>query len=316
LFSSNENGRHGTIVLGFSSPKFAVGLTGGGEHFDDYTAGKNYQESSQPYFANGTITQADTIDTNFHFNLHAFPDPFNAPFTRTTDVIPSSGMDGSSLNVAATALVATRQQLSVKYQRRRASDVGFPDFDQPYFFQQITLPWSNLDKFSANYAVTNPATWLSKFSATWYYQRQDRLLRNVFPVQFPVPSPQFFPINVYRLDIQSDTRQQVWTPGLDVQANFLPRPNNLLTAGLSMFRDRSEDARTTVTQMSQRTLRLRSAVCNPSSSPHRSRSTADHGPAARVPNARFADAGFFAHDQWTVTPIVRLTGGLRVDVIA
>lgn len=316
FYSSNENGRRGTVLLGFSSPKFAVGFTGGGEQFDNYTAGKHYQESSQPYFANGTITQADTIDTNFHFNLHAFPDPFNAPFTRTTDEIPSSGMDGSSLNIAAIALVAPRQQLSVKYQRRRASDVGFPDFDQPYFFQQITLPWSNLDKFSANYAVTNPASWLSRVSATWYYQRQDRLLRNVFPVQFPVPSAQFFPINVYRLDIQSDTRQQVWTPGLDVQANFLTRPNNLLTAGLSVFRDRSEDERTTVTQMSQ----LGQVV------------PGQFGPQAvvfaspialgppttaqptRVPNAKFADAGFFAHDEWTVTPIVRLTGGLRVDV--
>ncbi|HKV99939.1 MAG TPA: TonB-dependent receptor [Vicinamibacterales bacterium] len=316
LYSSNENGRRGTVLFGYSSPKFAVGFTGGGERFDDYTAGKHYQESSQPYFTNGTIKQADTIDDNFGFHFHAFPDPFNAPFTRTTDVIPSSGMDGSSLNIAATALVAPRQQLSVKYQRRRASDVGFPDFDQPYFFQQITLPWSNLDKFSANYALTNPTTWLSKLSATWYYQRQDRLLRNVFPVQFPVPSPQFFPINVYRLDIQSDTRQQVWTPGLDVQANFLTRPDNVLTAGLSMFRDRSEDARTTITQMSQIG---QVALGQFGPQPVVFGSPVAVGPPTtaepvRVPTARFLDVGFFAHDEWAATPIVRLTGGLRVDV--
>lgn len=315
FYSSNENGRRGTVVLGYSAPKFAVGFTGGGEKFDDYKAGKDYQESSQPYFTNGTITQADTIDTNFGFHFHAFPDPFNAPFTRTSDVIPSSGMDGSSVNVAATALVAPSQQVSFKYQRRHTTNVGFPDFDQPYFFQQITLPWSNLDKVSANYTVTNAASWLPRLSATWYYQRQDRLLRNVFPVQFPVPSPQFFPINVYRLDIQSDTRQQVWTPGLDVQANFLARPDNVLTAGLSMFRDRSEDARTTITQMSQLgQLALGPFGPQPAVFP----SPVPLGPPTtaepvRVPNARFLDFGVFAHDEWNVTPLVRLTGGLRVD---
>ena len=126
LYSSNENGRRGTVVLGFSAPKFAVGFTGGSERFDDYTAGKDYQESSQPYVTNGTITQADTIDTNFGFHLHAFPEPFNAPFTRTSAVIPASGMDGSFVNVAATALVTPAQQVSVKYQRRHTTNVGFP----------------------------------------------------------------------------------------------------------------------------------------------------------------------------------------------
>ena len=35
------------------------------------------------------------------------------------------------------------------------SDVGFPDFAEPFFFQSITLPWSRLDKISATYSVTN-----------------------------------------------------------------------------------------------------------------------------------------------------------------
>ena len=42
-------------------------------------------------------------------------------------------------------------------------------------------------------------------------------------MQFPAPTAgTFFPINVFRLNILSDTRQQVWTPGVDVQATFLP----------------------------------------------------------------------------------------------
>ena len=61
-----------------------MSFTGGTEQFDDYTAGENFRESSQPFFDSGRITQADTIDDNFGFTFGAFPDPFNAPFTRTS----------------------------------------------------------------------------------------------------------------------------------------------------------------------------------------------------------------------------------------
>jgi outer membrane receptor protein involved in Fe transport len=42
------------------------------------------------------------------------------------------------------------------------------------------------------------------------------------------------------------------------------------------------------------------------------------GPASvdhpvRVPNATFRDIGLFAHDEWDVTPALRLTGGIRLD---
>ena len=123
------------------------------------------------------------------------------------------------------ARLSANQTLEVKYQRRRADDVGFPDFAQPYFFQSITLPWSRLDKSSATYTLTNPtplAVEVRPSRATT--STQDRLLRNDFPVQFPAPSATFFPISVFRLNILSDTRQQVWTPGVDVQATFLTSP--------------------------------------------------------------------------------------------
>lgn len=315
FYSSNENGRRGTVTLGASAPRWAVTFTGGGEKFDDYKSGGDFQETSQPFFDNKTIVQTDTIDTNFNFNFHAFPDPFNAPFTRASSTIPSSGMSGSSANLAALGQVAKSQELQVKYQRRRATDVGFPDFEQPFFFQSITLPFSNLDKFSASYSFTNVTRWLPKLSATAYYQKQDRLLRNDFPVQFPAPAATFFPINVFRLQIRSDTEQQVWTPGVDVQANILTHANNVLVAGLSMFRDRSEDARTTTTTTTMignvalgqfgpaATVFPTPVVLGPPSIDH----------PVRVPNATFRDVGLFAHDEWDVTPVLRLTGGLRLD---
>lgn len=315
FFSSNENGRRGTVTFGVSDTRWAVSFTGGGERFDDYQAGKDFRESSQALFDSGRIVNEDTIDDAFGFDFGAFPDPFNRPFTRTSADIPLSGMEGSSANLSAIAAITDAQTIEVKYQRRHASDIGFPDFQQPFFFQSITLPWSRLDKFSAAYSVTNVRPWMPRFSVRGYYQAQDRLLRNQLQVQFPVPSPGFFPITVFGLNIQSDTRQRIATPGVDVQATFLPRVDNLLTVGMTVFRDRSEDERRAVTQTKQ-IGQVAIASFRPTAlvfpSPVLLGPPEVTNPV-RVPDASFRDLAVFVHDEWNVTPDIRVTAGLRVD---
>ncbi|MEO8481823.1 MAG: TonB-dependent receptor [Acidobacteriota bacterium] len=315
FYSSNESGRRGTVSLGLANRRVAVSFLGGTEKFDNYSAGKDFAETSQPFFDSGRIKRADTIDDNFGFKFKKFPDPFNAPFTRTSAEIPNSGSTGSSANLSAVARLAGNQTLDFKYQHRNAESVGFPDFAQPFFFQGITLPWSRLDKGSATYILTNPTPWLSKLTATGYYQQQDRLLRNTVPVQFPAPSAQFFPITVFGLNILSDTRQRVWTPGVDVQATFFTTPSNVLTAGLTMFRDRSQDDRTTTTQQSM--------IGNVALGPFGPAATVFASPIlvgdptiahpVRVPNATFRDTAVFLHDEWSASRDIRITGGLRVD---
>lgn len=316
FYSSNENGRRGTVSLGVSSNVFSVSFTGGQDRFGDYRAGKNFAETSQPFYDSGLLDQADTIDDAFGFRFNRFPDPFNAPFTRTSALIANSGMTGASANLAAIGRLAANQTIEVKYQHRRAENVGFPDFTQPYFFQRISLGWSAFDKVSGTYTATNLRPWLSRVSATAYFQTQDRLLRNDFPVQFPVPTAgSFFPISVFRLNILSDTRQQVSTPGLDLQATFLAHPKNVLTAGITVFQDRSEDDRVTTTQTTQ-IGRVALGQSGPAA-------TVFAAPLVlgdpvvekpvRVPNARFRDIGIFAHNEWTATTDLRLTAGLRVD---
>ena len=74
----------------------------------------------------------------------------------------------------------------------------------------------------------------------------------MFPVQFPVPTANsFFPIDVFALNIDSDTRQRVLTPGSMCRRRSSTHPNNVLTAGVTMFRDHSEDERVTSSQMTQ-----------------------------------------------------------------
>jgi outer membrane receptor protein involved in Fe transport len=318
-YSSNENGRRGNLGVGVSGPRYALSLSGGKESFDNYKSGGkdgSVLEDSRPLYANKTLVQADTADTNFGFTFKAFPDPFNAPFVRTSTEIPTSFLDGDTVKGNGLFSLNAKQTLSVKYFKREAKDVGFPDFVPPQFFQGIILPHSSLDKVSARYEARSINSWFSHLAVTAYYQKQDRLLRNVnIPVQFPAPSAAFFPISIFRLVINSDTGQKVKTQGFDVQGTFLASPRNLLTAGLTYYQDDSADYRTSSTQtnlVGQVVLGARgpAAVVFPALQPLGAPSVTR---PTRVPNATFADFGAFAQDEWDLSRKVRFVAGLRLD---
>lgn len=320
-YSTNEKGRRGNVGVGVAGPRFAIGVNGGKEKFDNYSSGgKDGQllEDSRPLYANGTLRQQDTIDSFFPpFAFDAFPDPFNAPFFRTTTEIPTSSFDGETVNANGLFGITDRQNLRLKYFHRKAEDVGFPDFTPPQFFQGIVLPVSKLDKGSARYQAQQLKSWWSNVSITAYYQKQDRLLRNLdIPVQFPAPTAgSFFPINVFRLVINSDTEQRVKTGGVDVQSTFLLSPQNVLTAGFTWYQDDSSDARVSSSQLNllgQVALGSRgpAAIVFPSPIPL-GPPTLTH--PVRVPDATFRDFAVFAQDEWDLTRKVRLVGALRVD---
>ncbi|MGQ0736593.1 MAG: TonB-dependent receptor, partial [Acidobacteriota bacterium] len=86
-YSSNERGVRGTGTVGFTAPRVSVRVQAGGEDFGNYSAGSLVMEDTRPFFADGTLRRADTIDTNFGLGLGAFPDPFNAPYVRTDNEV-------------------------------------------------------------------------------------------------------------------------------------------------------------------------------------------------------------------------------------
>ncbi|MGQ0735737.1 MAG: TonB-dependent receptor domain-containing protein, partial [Acidobacteriota bacterium] len=272
-----------------------------------------------PFFADGTLRRADTIDTNFGLGLGAFPDPFNAPYVRTDNEVRNSSAHGRFVNASTLVRLGDRRSLRLRYQRRRMSDIGFADFADPYFFNRTSLPHSNLDKLSARYEAQAVTPWLANLSLSTYFQRTERLLRNELPVQFPAPTPlSFLPISVFRLNILSETEQRVWTPGVDLQAVFVPAPTHVLTTGLSFYRDRSSDRRTTTTTTSLvgqvvAGARGPAAVVFPAPVPLGAPSIAH---PVRVPNASLRDVALFAQDEWRVRPGLSVIAGLRGDFYA
>src|SRR5215203_3808432 len=199
FYSTNENGMRGNVMLGTTSPRVALRVQAGAEKFDNYKSGAFDVEDTRPFFAAGTLTRADTIDTNFGFAFRAFPDTFNAPFVRTSNEILNSQAEGKFINASSLVKLGDRRSLLVRYQSRRMQDVGFPDFEQPYFFNDTSLPHSNLDRVSARYEARALTPWLANLSLTASYQRLERLLRTTLPVQFPSPTAvSFFPVSVLR----------------------------------------------------------------------------------------------------------------------
>ena len=209
--------------------------------------------------------------------------------------------NGHFINLSGQVKLGENRTVRVRYQRRQMDEVGFPDFAQPYFFNATSLPQSDLDRVSARYEARAVTPWLANLSLTAHYQKTERLLRNLLPVQFPAPTPvAFFPISVFRLDILSDTEQRVTTPGVDLQAVFVPASNHLLTTGLTFYRDSSRDSRTTSTTMS---LVGQVALGQRGPAPVVFPTPVQLGPPTiahpvRVPDASLRDVAIFAQDEW------------------
>lgn len=324
-YSTNEDGRRGTATLGVSGKRFALRVLGSLEKFDDYKSGGkdgDVLEDTRPLFADGTVVNAgDPVDKAFGFKFNAFPDPFNLPYTRTTTLIPSSSAKGNSINASGVFSLTDKQSLKFRYIHRHVEDVGFPDFTPPQFFQGIVLPNSDLDKYTGRYQARNINSWFSALTATFYYQEQDRKLQNIdIPVTtIPIPSPGFFPINVYRLFINSSTEQNVKTFGFDLQNTFLLSPRNMLTAGVTFYRDKSQDTRESnaaFRRVGSISLGSRGPQANVLSTPEPADSV--FGPPSitsptRVPDATFRDIGIFAQDEWDITPKLKAVAGVRFD---
>lgn len=315
-YSSNEDARRGSVTIGTTAPRYAVRIQAGAEDYGNYSAGKLDVEDTRPFVTSGQINPADTVDDNFGFTFNAFPDPFNQPYVRTDNEVLNSQAKGNFVNATGLVKLGDNRRLRVRYQRRRVEDIGFPDFASPYFFNATSLPSSNLDKVSARYEAQAVTPWLANLSLTAYYQRVERLLRNVLPVQFPAPTAvAFFPINVMRLSIVSETEQRVWTPGLDVQAVITPAKNHVLTTGATFYRDRSSDNRlttTTTSMVGQVVLGQRGPAAVVFPTPQQLGPATTARPV-RVPNAAFRDIAVFAQDEWRVAPRLSVIGGVRGD---
>lgn len=307
LQSTNESGYRAAGKIDLSGDRFAVRFSGGGENFGNYHAGKPFNESSVYLHQTGALRQ--------QILSRVFPDPFNAPFTRTVSEVPNSSSQGYFVNGVGRLFFTDKDVFRVNWNRRRAQDIGFPDFAEPFFFQVITLPFSNLDKYGLRYQRADITPWFTGLSVNAYHQVQDRNLRNDFAVFSSAPPPpgQQPLDSIIRVKLLTDTRQNVKSYGWDVQGNFLIKGRNILTTGASYFYDHSRDSR-----VSRAEAAIIGFATRPPAPPRLIPQNIALGPPSvtfpqRVPKSNFKNLGFFIQDEYDVTRRLRIIGGLRVD---
>jgi hemoglobin/transferrin/lactoferrin receptor protein len=307
FYSSNEDGRRGAAQFNISGRHFAVRFSGMLERYGNYHAGEPFNESTFYLHQEGIIRQ--------QILSRIFPDPFNAPFARMSSEVPNSQSHGNAVNGVARFLFGDTNSLRLNWNRRRNNNVGFPDFSPPFFFQTLSLPFSNLDKYGLRYEKRNVNSWFAGFSANGYFQVQDRTLRNDFAVfSSAPPQPGQQPLDsIVRIKLLTDTRQNVKSYGADLQTNFLLSSRNVLTAGASFILDHSRDSRVSVSEPA-----IIGFATRPPAPPRLIPVNIPLGPPAttfpqRVPKSDFRNTGFFAQDEYDVNRWLRIIGGFRVD---
>ena len=207
FYTSNENGRRGSLAVNGSNKFFAFRVAQSLERFENYFTGKADGEIPQEVInAGGVTTDGEVLNSQSH---------------------------GGNTQATVRFFPNDTNTFRLNFERRRASNIGSPTLVGVF---NAFFPFSNRDKFSARYDTVNLTGQLSRLSVSGYFQRQNRNFTNILSVP---AAPPFFPGQYQFSETVTDTN----TTGFDVQTDWVFGSRNNLTAGVSFFRDTNSDLR-------------------------------------------------------------------------
>jgi|CXWL01.1.fsa_nt_gi outer membrane receptor protein involved in Fe transport len=212
FYSSNENGRRGSLAINGSNNFFAFRLSQSLERSGNYFTGKNDGIVPVAIAAIGGITS-------------------------NGEVLNSQSHAGNT-NGTARVFMNDTSTIKMNFERRRAANVGSAALVGTFngFF-----PFTNRDKLSGRYDTGALTSNLQRLSISGFYQEQKRNFTNILTVN---PAPPFFP----GLFQTSETVTNTETSGFDVQTDWKFGSRHLLTAGASFFNDVNADRRKVTTK--------------------------------------------------------------------
>lgn len=213
FYSSNENGRRGSVALTGSGKFFAFRVSQSLERFGNYSTGKP--------------------DSQFLNDLRAPGVDFG--IEDDGEVLNSQSHAG---NTQATLrfFLDDKKTMRFNYERRRGADIGSVGLVGTF---NAFFPFSNRDKMNVRYDAVALTQNMQRLSISGFYQTQYRNFTNILTVP---PAPPFFP-GLYQF---SETVTNTQTSGLDLQTDWTFGGRNSLTAGASFFRDENDDRRLVV----------------------------------------------------------------------
>lgn len=215
---------------------------------------------------------------------------------RTPDGVTTDGEVLNSQSHGSNTQATTRfffnddNDLRLNYERRRVGNIGVPTLVGVF---NAFFPFSDRDKFNGRFETRNLTKNLARLSASFYFQKQKRNFTNILTVP---AAPPFFP-GIFQF---SETVTNTDSLGFDVQGNLLLGTKNVLTTGVSFFRDENKDNRFV-------------EALNPNFATNPPTLTRKVDTAPSVPNANFGSFAVFAQDQFEVSSRLQIIGGIRLE---
>lgn len=199
--------------------------------------------------------------------------------------------------------VSTNQTLRIKYLRTRYRDLGLPFADLPWQpLRQVNF-FSNLDKISLRWDMSNAATWLPQMSVRFYHQYykkpQNDLRFEIIPGSSYAVGADGKPyltgnVSQYRTGLNNFTENRIKSYGVEAQINFIPWRRSLYTTGMTYLRDESRDVFTRQTAGTGGTVITTTGL-------------------KTVPDNDYWNVGWFNQFEWTPIQYLRFSGGFRLD---
>ena len=211
FYSSNDNGRRGSVAVNGSNDLFAFRVSQSLERFGNYFTGKNDGiVPSQITSIGGITADGEVLNSQSH---------------------------GGNTQATGRIFVNDLNTFKINFERRRGANIGSPALVGAFngFF-----PFSDRDKLSGRFDSAGLSKNLQRLSISGFYQEPERNFTNILTVS---PAPPFFPGLFQKSETVTDTR----TSGFDVQTDWTFGSRNTLTAGTSFFTDFNADRRTVTT---------------------------------------------------------------------
>jgi hemoglobin/transferrin/lactoferrin receptor protein len=209
--------------------------------------------------------------------------------------VNDSGVQDESLYLHADYASSESQRFFAKFERYRADDAGFGFVDPSSFAPELPLirilyPFQTFAKYTAGYSGSALGTaLLDRLDVTGYLQDNERRLDLNVEVPLGPEAPPGASVNVH-----SENFTDIATFGLRIEGQKRPHARHILTYGLDLFRDDSENTDFSRTMI----LGLGPPIVEESDRP-------------QVPNAKLRNLGVFLQDQLEVSPRATVILGFR-----
>ncbi len=229
-------------------------------------------------------------------------DAYDAPAGSFGDIrlddearVHDTGVEDESVYLHADFAASERQRVFAKFERYRADEAGFGFVDPSDFAPELPLirilyPFQTFAKYTLGYSGSSLGTaLLDRLDATAYLQDNERRLD--LNVEIPL-GPEAPP--GASVDVHSENFTDIATFGLRIEGQKRPQARHLITYGLDLFRDDSENtdfSRTTI-------LGFGPPIVEESERP-------------QVPNATLRNLGLFLQDQLDLSPRATVILGIR-----